>query len=129
MTPSLIHFAVVLSVSAVAVAPRLPIVVTAGLFALAALVGLGNAIWATVGIALRRPGPRLPLVGCLALWCRADGHLHGPRHRGGRLCERPGWAVYTNAALLRAPAHRRPQCLGPDHLDGSGAAGGAACLS
>ena len=103
MTPSLIHFAVVLSMSAVAVAPALPIPVTAGLFAVAALVGLGNAIWATVGIGFRRLGPEAPHWSDIWLYGAAPcGIYAGLLVAAVGLAQRAGWADYANAALLLA---------------------------
>jgi hypothetical protein len=103
MTPSVIHFAVVLSLSAAAVAPGLPIPATAGLFALGALVGLGNAIWATVGIASRRLGPEAPHWSDVWLYGVAPTAIYtGLFIAAIGLCQRAGWAVYTNAALLLA---------------------------
>jgi len=53
LTPSALHFAIVLTISALAVAPQLPVSVRVGFIGLAALTGLGNAIWACIGMALR----------------------------------------------------------------------------
>ncbi|HEY7851860.1 MAG TPA: hypothetical protein VIB82_02725, partial [Caulobacteraceae bacterium] len=53
-TPTAIHFAVVLSISAVAIAPGLSVPATAGLFGLIALVGLFHAAQACVSIGSRR---------------------------------------------------------------------------
>ncbi len=121
MTPSLIHFAVVLSMSAVAVAPALPIPVTAGLFAVAALVGLGNAIWATVGIGFRRLGPEAPHWSDIWLYgAGALRHLRWAARRGGRARAAGGLGgLRQRRAAARAPAHRRSERLGYDHLDGA----------
>ena len=91
MTPTAIHFGVVLASSAVALAPRLPTSLAALLFAISALAGLGNAIWACIGIRAGFPGGEPPhwtdfwfygalpalmyvvLLGTsLALWLRMD---------------------------------------------------------
>ncbi len=53
LTPSALHFAVVLSISALAVAARLPDLVRIALVGLGALTGLGNSIWACIGMATR----------------------------------------------------------------------------
>ena len=53
LTPSALHFAIVLSISVLAVAPRLPVAIRTGLIGLAALTGLGNSIWACIGVRLR----------------------------------------------------------------------------
>ena len=50
MTPTVLNFAVVLSASAVAVAPGVATRATAVLIGLGAAVGLGNALWACAGI-------------------------------------------------------------------------------
>jgi hypothetical protein len=50
MTPTALHFAIVLSICATALVPRLPVQMRAVLFGLAALVGLVNAIRALVGL-------------------------------------------------------------------------------
>jgi hypothetical protein len=103
MTPSIIHFAAVLSVSAVAVAPGLPVAVTAGLFGLAALVGLGNAIWATIGIGFRRMGPEAPHWSDIWLYGVAPSAIYlGLIAAAIAFAERSAWAVYANAALLLA---------------------------
>jgi hypothetical protein len=103
MTPSLIHFAVVLSMSAVAVAPGLPIPVTAGLFAAVALVGLGNAVWATIGIAFRRLGPEAPHWSDVWLYGVAPSAIYtGLLIAAVGLSEELAWAAYANAALLLA---------------------------
>lgn len=60
MTPTAVHFAVVLTASAVALAPGLPIVVTAAIFCAVALVGFASAARATLGIAMPRPGAEPP---------------------------------------------------------------------
>jgi hypothetical protein len=101
MTPTAVHFAVVLSVSAVAVAPRLAISTIAAVVGVAALVGLANALRASIGIGA--PKPPLPpphwsdfwLYGAaptaiyLALIAAAAGLWAGV-----------GWAVQATAALL-----------------------------
>jgi hypothetical protein len=103
MTPSVIHFAVVLSVSAVAVAPGLPIAVTAGLFGIGALVGFGNAVWATFGIGFRRLGPEAPHWTDVWLYGVAPSVIYGGLLiAAAGLCQGAGWAVYANAALLLA---------------------------
>src|SRR5580704_14168093 len=103
MTPSLIHFAVVLSMSAVAVAPGLPIPATAGLFAAVALVGLGNAVWATIGIAFRRLGPEAPHWSDVWLYGVAPSAIYtGLLIAAVGLSEELAWAAYANAALLLA---------------------------
>ncbi len=50
MTPTMLHFTIVLSASAVALAPKQPLALVALALGGAVLVGLGNALWAIVGI-------------------------------------------------------------------------------
>lgn len=54
LTPTALHFAVVLAISAVAIAPALPVRVTAGLFGFIALVGLFHATRSCVAMATSR---------------------------------------------------------------------------
>jgi hypothetical protein len=51
LSPTAVHFAVVLAMSAVAIAPGLPIAVTAALLGLIAAVGLGYALRSCLGMA------------------------------------------------------------------------------
>ena len=60
LTPTAIHFAVVLTLSGVAVAPDLPTPVTAAIFGLVSLGGLGFAIRASIGIRTPPPGSDAP---------------------------------------------------------------------
>jgi len=60
LTPTVLHFSIVLCVSALAVAPRFYPGWRAALFAVAALTGLGNGIWACIGISRRQPGADPP---------------------------------------------------------------------
>jgi hypothetical protein len=55
MTPTVIHFSVVLSIAATAVAPRLPPAADLAVIALAAVVGFGNALWATLDVRVFQP--------------------------------------------------------------------------
>ena len=50
MTPTMLHFAVVLSVSAMTLVPGLTVFRATALLAIATLVGLVNTIWACLGI-------------------------------------------------------------------------------
>ena len=56
MTPTAVHFGVVLSASAVALAPGLAISARVAIFATIAIVGLANTVRACVGLATPRPG-------------------------------------------------------------------------
>jgi hypothetical protein len=60
LTPTVLHFAIVLSISALAVAPRLYSGWRAALFALAALTGFGNGLWSCIGMSRRQPGADTP---------------------------------------------------------------------
>jgi hypothetical protein len=60
MTPTALHFAIVLSVAAIALAPRVPVVAVSGLFVVAALLGLSHAVRSCVGILNLRPGATPP---------------------------------------------------------------------
>jgi hypothetical protein len=60
LTPTVLHFAIVLSISAITVAPRLYPGWRAVLFGLAALTGLGNGVWSCVGMSRRQPGVETP---------------------------------------------------------------------
>jgi hypothetical protein len=101
MTPTVLNFAVVLSTSAVATAPRLGTMTTALVLGLGVLVGLAHAIWACIGIRGRVVGAAhwsdfwlygaAPLTiyialsaSCVALWTGAH------------------WAVRAIAVLLLA---------------------------
>jgi hypothetical protein len=103
LTPTALHFAMVLSLSAVALAPRLAPSTTAALIGLGALVGLGHGLRSCLAIGSPRPGFEPPhwsdfwcygaapaaiyaglAVAAIALWSRAD------------------WAVHAIAALLLA---------------------------
>jgi hypothetical protein len=60
LTPTALHFAVVLSVSAVAVAPRLAVSTQAAVVGLIALVGLVNTVGVCIGIGRPPAGPETP---------------------------------------------------------------------
>ncbi len=55
-TPTAVHFALVLTTCAVAMAPHLPIAVTAAIFGICALVGLVTAVNSCIGIQQGIPG-------------------------------------------------------------------------
>lgn len=92
LTPSVVHFAIVLCVSAIAVAPGLGPAQTAALIGVAAVVGLARAVRSSIGINRPRSGmptphwsdvwmygvmPAVIYVGiggaAAALWARAPG--------------------------------------------------------
>ena len=103
MTPTALHFAVVLSIAAVALAPRVPTAVTAGLFAAAALVGLGHALWACIGIRSLRPGASPPHW--TDFWCYGATPFAlylGLLGSAYALWAGQPWAVHAIAVLLLA---------------------------
>ncbi len=53
LTPTALHFAIVLLISALAVAPRLPVSIKMTLIGLGPLTGLYNSLWAGVRMAMR----------------------------------------------------------------------------
>ena len=101
MTPTALHFAAVLSVSAVALAPALPIGATAAIFALIGLLGAANAVRASVGIAT--PRPETPAAHWSDFWMY--GIVPAAIYLAlcgvaGALAMRAEWAVDALAALL-----------------------------
>jgi hypothetical protein len=117
MTPTAVHFAVVLCMSAVALAPGLPTSATAAIFGLIVLVGLANAVRACVGIATYRPAAGPPhwsrMSGCMASFRRrsisvsAQPPLPLGRARNGRPAAwllvgiRNAWDLVTWIAPMR----------------------------
>jgi hypothetical protein len=71
MTPTMVQFLAVFTISAVAVAPHLSPIWVAGLSAAITLLGLVNAVRATLGIA--RPQTSLPTPHWSDLWCYGAG--------------------------------------------------------
>jgi hypothetical protein len=67
MTPTAVHFGVVLSASAIVMAPRLAAWVTGLLLTIVALVGLGNSLWASLGI--RKLGRNADPPHWTDFWC------------------------------------------------------------
>ncbi len=72
LTPTMVHFSVVLAVCAASVAPRLPIWIAASVAAAAICAGGANAVRATLGIARPRPGAITPH------WSDVWGYGAGP---------------------------------------------------
>jgi hypothetical protein len=101
MTPTMVHFAVVLSISAVAEIPRLPNIGFAGLCALALGLGLLNSARASVGIARPRQGAVAPHWSDLPLYGIVPAALY---LLGLGLCiaisEHVAWAAPALATLL-----------------------------
>ena len=60
LTPTMVHFSVVLSVSAVAIAPDLPVRWVAEIIGVAIIFGIANSVRATFGIARPRPDRHSP---------------------------------------------------------------------
>ena len=101
MTPTALQFASVLSVSAVALAPRVPVVLRAGLFAVVALVGLGHAVRSCFGIRSLRPGASPPHW--TDFWCYGAVPLAlyaSLAGSGYALWAGQPWAVHAIAAVL-----------------------------
>ena len=101
MTPIVVHFAVVLSAGAVAVAPRLPVWATVAVIALGALIGLGNAAWTCVAIGPFQPNGESPHWSDFWLYGAAPAAIYvGLLAVSAALLMRAGWAVDATAALL-----------------------------
>ena len=101
MTPTMVHFAVVLSISAVAEIPKLPSIGFAALAALALGLGLVNSARASVGIARPRRGAIAPHWSDLPLYGIVPAALYV---LGLGFCvavsERVEWAAPALATLL-----------------------------
>ena len=103
LTPTALHFAMVLLVSALALAPRLAISAGAVLVGLGAVLGLGNAIWACVGMRARSPGAAPPHWSDFWLYGAAPVAVYlGLAATSVALWARAGWAVHALAAVLVA---------------------------
>ncbi|HTX50535.1 MAG TPA: hypothetical protein VME40_14205 [Caulobacteraceae bacterium] len=76
MTPTMVNFAVVFAIAAVAEMPRLPRSAFAGLAAMALALGLLNAIRSSLGIAHPRPGAPPPHWSDLWMYGVGPGLLH-----------------------------------------------------
>lgn len=103
MTPTAVHFAVVLASSAVAMAPRLTVSTTAAALGLGALVGLANAARACIGIGVRRPDREAPHWSDFWLYGAGPAAIYvGLGGASVALWAGVGWAVQATAALLLA---------------------------
>ncbi len=101
LTPTALQFAVVMTVSAVAMAPRLGASATAGAVGLSALVGLACAIRACLGIVMPRSGAEPPHWS--DLWCYgvAPAVVYlGLCASAMALGARAEWAALATGALL-----------------------------
>ncbi|HLZ82052.1 MAG TPA: hypothetical protein VKQ54_00695 [Caulobacteraceae bacterium] len=102
LTPTVLHFAIVLTVSAVSEAPRLAIGARAVLVAVAALTGLGNGIWACIGMT-RRAGVAPPHWSDFWLYGAAPTALYAALLLAAvAIGAWAPWAVHAMAAVLLA---------------------------
>ncbi len=120
MTPNLVHFAVALVASALALAPRLSPRVTALVLAGAALAGLGNAVRTCRGISDFAKSSNPPHWSDMPLYAVAPGVLYVVLLAvAAAVWLQASFAPLALAALVMiADAAGHPQRLGPDHLDG-----------
>lgn len=103
LTPTALHFGVVLSISAVAVAPELPAPAIALLIGLAALVGLASAICSSIGIRTPQPGMDLPHWSDFWTYGGTPAALYiGLCVAAVALGAREHWATHLTDALLLA---------------------------
>ncbi|MEO8114535.1 MAG: hypothetical protein ABI655_09145, partial [Phenylobacterium sp.] len=103
MTPTILHFALVLSISALALAPGLSAPETAALMGLGALVGLGNAVWACIGIRGMAAGEDPPHWSDFWLYGVAPTAVYlGLAGAAVALGCQAHWAVHATAALSLA---------------------------
>jgi len=101
LTPTAVHFAVVLSISAVTLMPRLAASTTAAVSGFAALVGLANAIRACVGIRRPRPGAEPPHWSDFWLYGVVPAAIYlGLCVASAGLWAGANWAANAMAALL-----------------------------
>jgi hypothetical protein len=101
LTPTVLHFAIVLTISAVSEAPRLTVGSRAVLVGVAALTGLGNGVWACIGMARRTLGAAPPHWSDFWLYGVAPTVLYSALF-GTAIAigvEAP-WAVHAMAAVL-----------------------------
>jgi hypothetical protein len=103
LTPTVLHFAIVLSISALSVAPRLSVGVRAAVVGIAALAGLGNALWACIGMSRRTPGSAPPHWSDFWLYGVAPTTLYAALLAvAGALAWGLAWSVHGLAAILLA---------------------------
>ena len=103
MTPTALHFAVVLTISAVAVAPRLGAPARALVFGLVALVGLANAVRASIGISRPREGSEAPHWSDIWMYGGTPAVVYlGLCIASTALWRGAGWAAFALAGLLMA---------------------------
>ena len=103
LTPTVLHFAIVLATSAVAEAPRLTVVTRAVVVGIAGLTGLGNGAWACAGMARRTLGAAPPHWSDFWLYGVAPTVLYTALVAVAvALGAGADWAVHAMAALLLA---------------------------
>jgi hypothetical protein len=103
LTPTAMHFAVVLTTSAVAMAPRFAVWVKAVLFLLCALVGLANAVRACVGIRTPHGGDGPFDWSDFALYGVVPAAIYlALAVASVAIYVRAGWAVQLSAAAMLA---------------------------
>lgn len=102
LTPTVLHFAIVFTISALAEAPRLPLALKAAIVGVGALIGLGNGSWACHGMINRTLGATSHWSD-LWLYGAAPTALYaGVLAAAVALAARMEWAVHALAALLIA---------------------------
>jgi len=103
LTPTILHFAVVLTISAVSEAPRLAIAGRAVLVGVAALTGLGNGVWACIGMSSRNPETAPPHWSDFWLYGVAPTGLYAALLGAAiAIGAEASWAVHAMAAVLLA---------------------------
>ena len=101
MTPTVLNFAVVLSISTVATAPGLTVPVMAGVLGLGVLAGLSNAVWACVAMRARAPGSEPPHWSDFWLYGAAPAAIYlGLVAADIALWIQADWAIDAMAGLL-----------------------------
>jgi hypothetical protein len=101
LTPNMVHFANVLVVSAVAMAPGLPAPVVAGLIGLVALTGLARAIGSSIGIRASRTDDPPPHWSDFWFYGVAPGVVYvAILVAAGGICRQTAWAPYLMATML-----------------------------
>ena len=103
LTPTALHFGIVLAISGLALVPRLSSAAIAGLMGFGAVVGLGNGLWACLGMRRRSPGADPPHWSDFWLYGAAPSAIY--LALGGvsvALWAGAAWGPYAVAALLLA---------------------------
>ena len=120
MTPTIVHFGVVLAISAIAMAPGLPLVPRGVAFGLFALSGLAASTRGCLGIVKLRKVAEPPQHWS-DLWCYGVApvgmYLGLTSVIVAAFWERSSWAPYAMAGLLLSLLLLGIKRLGPRHLD------------